>query len=160
MKMRSAFTAVTLALVASTAVAADIPADAWRRGPPAKSPFPERAPLALPPLALHPLSRGFVQNPAWRRPIRVAHNPLMRFRYRGQLFVVLGGPYFVQPAAYYPFVSSPGFAATFYDPQQPDAGYSLFYCPNPAGYYPDVTDCPSGWWSTAPELAPEIAPGY
>lgn len=160
MKVSSAFIALALAGMATLAVAGDIPADAWRRGPPAVSPFANKAPLALPPLALQPLSRGFVQNPLWRRPVRAAHNPLMRYRYHGQLFVVLGGPYFVQPAAYYPFVSSPGFAATFYDPQQPDAGYSLFYCPNPAGYYPEVTDCPSGWWSTAPDLAPEVAPGY
>ena len=160
MKSFRAFTALALTLVAYAALSADLPADAWRRGPPAKSPFPQRSSLALPPLALQPFSRGFVQNPAWRRPLRVAHNPLMRFRYRGQLFVVLGGPFFAQPAAYYPFVSTPGFPATFYDPQQPEAGYSLFYCPSPAGYYPEVTDCPAGWWSTAPDLAPEVAPGY
>ena len=159
MKISSALAGLVVALAASGAVAGDIPADAWRRGPPAPSPFANKSPLALPPLALQPMSRGFVQNPLWRRPVHLGRNPLMRYRYRGQLFVVLGGPYFLQPA-YYPFVSSPGFAATFYDPQQPDVGYNLFYCPNPGGYYPEVTDCPSGWWSTAPDLAPEVAPGY
>lgn len=160
MKMFPAFTALAFAVLASAAVAADIPPEAWLRGPPAKSPIPPRAALALPPLALQPLARPVVQNPLWRRPVRVANRPAFHFRYRGQVFVVLGGPYYVQPWAYYPFVSSPGFAATFYDPQQPDSGYNLFYCPNPAGYYPDVTDCPAGWWSTAPDLAPEVAPGY
>ena len=160
MKISPAFVALALAVIAPAAISADIPADAWRRGPPAKSPFASGPALALPPLALHPMARGFVQNPLWRRPIRVANHPPFHFRFRGQVFVVLGGPYFVQPAAYYPFVSSPGFAGTFYDPQQPDAGYSLFYCPNPAGYFPDVTDCPAGWWSTSPEQAPEAAPGY
>lgn len=159
MKIFRALTALAAALVACATFAADLPPDAWRHGPPAKSPFPQGAPLALPPLALQPFARPLAQNPLWRRPVRHARNPVMRFRHHGQWFVVLGGPYFVQPAAY-AFVSTPGFASMFYDPQQPQAGYNLFYCPEPAGYFPDVTDCPAGWWSTAPDLAPEADPGY
>ena len=28
--------------------------------------------------------------------------------------------------------------------------YSAWYCPNPAGYYPDVQTCPSGWVQVVP----------
>jgi hypothetical protein len=150
MKIFPAFTGLALGMLAPAALAADIPPEAWLRGPPAKSPFPQKAPLALPPLALQPLTRPLVRNPLWRRPVRVAQQPAFHFRYRQVLFVVLGGPYFIQPTSY-PYVATPYFPATFYDPGDPGAGYNLFYCPSPAGYFPDVTDCPAGWWSTAPE---------
>ncbi|HXF80666.1 MAG TPA: hypothetical protein VN598_17500 [Usitatibacter sp.] len=154
MKIFPAFTAMALGMAATAAVAADLPPGAWFRGPPAKSPVPQKAPLELPPLALQPMARGFVQNPLWRRPVRVAHRPTYHFRFRQTLFAVLGGPYFIQPMNY-AYVATPYFPATFYDPNDPGAGYNLFYCPNPAGYFPDVADCPSGWWSTVPEAAPE-----
>ncbi|HEX4331277.1 MAG TPA: hypothetical protein VH040_03995 [Usitatibacter sp.] len=110
--------------------------------------------------AMHPGARGFVHRPAWRHAVRVAHRSNLRFRFHGHNFVVLGGPFFIQPWVNYPYVSTPYYPATFYDPNEPDAGYNLYYCPNPAGYFPDVTDCPSGWWSTAPDDPPEVDPGY
>jgi len=160
MKIFPAFTALALGMVAPALPAADIPPGAWLRGPPAKSPFPQKAPLALPPLALASPSRPLVQNPLWRRPVRVAHHPHFHFRFHGRSFVVLSGPIYVQPWAYYPFVSTPEYAAAFYEPNDPGAGYNLFYCPSPAGYFPDVTDCPAGWWSAAPEGPQEMDPGY
>ena len=113
-----------------------------------------------PSYAVHPGARGFVHRPMWRHPASVAHHPHFHFRFHGHSFVVIGGPIFVQPWAYYPYVSTPYYPASFYDPSDPGAGYYLYYCPNPAGYFPDVTDCPSGWWSTAPDDAQEMQPGY
>ena len=109
---------------------------------------------------VHPGARGFVHRPMWRHPGHVAQHSHFHFRFRGHTFVVLGGPIFYQPWVYYPYVSTPYYPASFYDPNDPGAGYSLYYCPNPAGYFPDVTDCPSGWWSTAPDDAQEMQAGY
>jgi hypothetical protein len=108
---------------------------------------------------VHPGARGFVQRPAWHRVARVAQHPHFHFRFHGRNFVVIAGPIYVQPWVYYPFVSTPDYPATFWDPNDPGAGYNLYYCPSPAGYFPDVTDCPAGWWSTAPE-EPGMEQGY
>ena len=33
-----------------------------------------------------------------------------------------------------------------------------YYCTNPAGYYPQVANCPSGWLTVVPNGAPRTAP--
>jgi hypothetical protein len=38
-------------------------------------------------------------------------------------------------------------------PSQPRAEYS-YYCPDPAGYYPQVATCPKGWLRVVPQNAP------
>jgi len=129
-------------------------ADSSRNAPSAVQAHPHG-----PGAAVHPGARGFVQRPVWRHVVRVAHRPTFHFRFHQSMFVVLGGPYFIQPTQY-AYVSTPSYPATFYDPGDPSGGYNLFYCPSPAGYFPDVTDCPAGWWSTAPEEAPQADPGY
>jgi hypothetical protein len=45
------------------------------------------------------------------------------------------------------FYGSPGAA----DVEPPDAGSIYWYCRDPAGYYPDVQACPSGWLRVLPD---------
>ena len=119
-------------------------------------------PAVRPMYAVHPGARGFVHNPMWRRPVHLparGHGHF-HFRFAGHSYVVLSGPIFVAPYYYYPYVSTPYYPASFYAPDDPDTGYFLYYCPSPAGYYPDVTDCPAGWWQTAPDDPPEMALSY
>lgn len=33
----------------------------------------------------------------------------------------------------------------YYDYSQPYASQTWYYCPDPAGYYPNVTQCNTGW---------------
>jgi len=33
-----------------------------------------------------------------------------------------------------------------------------YYCTNPAGYYPQIANCPSGWLTVVPNSAPRAAP--
>jgi hypothetical protein len=33
-----------------------------------------------------------------------------------------------------------------------------YYCTNPAGYYPQIANCPSGWLTVVPNGAPRAAP--
>jgi hypothetical protein len=33
-----------------------------------------------------------------------------------------------------------------------------YYCTNPAGYYPQIANCPSGWLTVVPNNAPRTAP--
>jgi hypothetical protein len=33
-----------------------------------------------------------------------------------------------------------------------------YYCPDPAGYYPQINSCPSGWLTVVPNAAPHAAP--
>ena len=120
------------------------------------------APAARPNYAVHPGARGFVHNPVWRHPAHLPANghahSHFRFYYAGHSYIVLSGPIFVAPYYYYPYVSTPYYPASFYSPDDSDTGYFLYYCPSPAGYYPDVADCPSGWWQTVPDDSPP--PGY
>ena len=45
-------------------------------------------------------------------------------------------------------------------PSQPRAEYS-YYCPDPAGYYPQVATCPKGWLRVVPQNAPgPTSPAY
>lgn len=52
-------------------------------------------------------------------------------------------PYGDVPFAFY---GSPGVA----DLEPQDAGSIYWYCRDPAGYYPDVQACPSGWLRVLP----------
>ena len=40
-------------------------------------------------------------------------------------------------------------------PQEP---YYFYYCPNPAGYYPYIKDCPPGWMTVLPPADPLTTP--
>ena len=60
-----------------------------------------------------------------------------------------------QPAPPPPPAAAPGQPSLVYDPYtnqyKPEGGaQSYYYCYNPAGYYPNVTDCPSGWVARPP----------
>lgn len=76
-------------------------------------------------------------------------------------------PYYYPYYPYYPYSSD----APMYDygsyVQKPDAGYQgdasqqaapsqgyQYYCPNPAGYYPQVPTCAAGWLRVVPQNAP------
>jgi hypothetical protein len=76
-------------------------------------------------------------------------------------------PYYYPYTGYYPYYQD----APMYDSgtyvQRPDAGYQgdstqgapaqggyQYYCPNPAGYYPQVPTCAAGWLRVVPPNAP------
>ena len=156
--------AVAATLLACAGAQADM--NHSSNGAPQAGPWTGYGPAGQPPLypinpphaqaKVHPGARGYVHNPVWRRPVHVQGHPHFHFNFHGHRFVVLAGPIYVVPWQYYPYVSTPDYPASFYEPDQP--GYFLYYCPNPAGYYPDVSDCPSGWWTTAPD--DPASPGY
>jgi hypothetical protein len=52
--------------------------------------------------------------------------------------IVVGVPIFVGPG-YVPYYAMPST-----DPYETIDGF-WYYCPAPAGYYPDVSECASGW---------------
>jgi hypothetical protein len=60
----------------------------------------------------------------------------------------IGAPIVFGPG-YYPYDYSYPYAYSYpYESQ--DSGANYWYCPNPAGYYPDVQTCPSGWLQVVP----------
>jgi hypothetical protein len=61
-------------------------------------------------------------------------------RSHGSFFI--GAPIVFGPG-YYPYDYS-------YPYELQDSGSNYWYCPNPAGYYPDVQTCPSGWLQVVP----------
>ena len=71
--------------------------------------------------------------------------------FRGHDRVIIGFPFWWVPPAYY---NSPRYIeqppAVFVDQ---DSDY-WYYCPNPAGYYPNVQNCPIGWLRVVPDAAP------
>jgi hypothetical protein len=95
-----------------------------------------------------------------------------------------GFPYYWGPAYYgypYPYAYAYPYPYSYYDgyayddavPQtyiQRDSGDAVaptapaqrsqysYYCTNPAGYYPQVATCPSGWLTVVPNNAPRTAP--
>jgi len=151
-----------LPILAALVAAAFTASGAFAQSPNSMQQHPSAAPHgpgAHPSYAIHPGAKGFVQRPMWRHPVHLPANghghSHFRFYYGGHPYVVLAGPIFVAPYASYPFVSTPYYPASFYAPGDPDGGYFLYYCPSPAGYYPDVTDCPAGWWQTVPDDAPQ-----
>jgi hypothetical protein len=79
------------------------------------------------------------------------------------------------PYSYYPYYYGGYYSAPVYDygsyVQRPDAGYFeggdmppatqaqpqpqlQYYCPNPAGYYPQVQNCSQAWLRVLPQNAP------
>jgi hypothetical protein len=64
----------------------------------------------------------------------------------------IGAPIIFGPGYYYPY----GYFYPYGDPdaaevEPQDSGSNYwYYCPNPAGYYPDVQTCPSGWLQVVP----------
>ena len=42
-------------------------------------------------------------------------------------------------------------------PSAPSSNY-WYYCPNPQGYYPYVTECPSGWMTVLPQAPAQAGP--
>jgi hypothetical protein len=59
---------------------------------------------------------------------------------------VIVAPSYWAPGYYSPPVYSP--PTTVY--AEPDPAQYWYYCTDPQGYYPYVTDCPSGWLQVVP----------
>jgi hypothetical protein len=90
-----------------------------------------------------------VPSPGWRHFAPGRHFVHHRhFMFRGRTFVFIGAPLFAAPWLYYPYVWDAQWGPRYYDPAQP--GDFLFYCPEPAGYYPQVSSCPVGWYPVVP----------
>ncbi len=70
--------------------------------------------------------------------------------FHGRSRIIIGGPFF-WPPVYYDPAFYPGPASLMYVP--PGADFS-YYCNAPAGYYPEVPSCPSGWLRVVPGEAP------
>ncbi len=162
--MKVSLPATIAALIAVSPAFAQMPGNNGQHPAPQHPSGTVHTPAARPNYTMHPGARGFVHNPAWRHPAHLPANVRghghFHFQFAGHSYVVLAGPIFVAPYAYYPYVSTPYYPASFYAPNDPDSGYFLYYCPSPAGYYPDVTDCPAGWWQTVPDDQAPPAPGY
>jgi hypothetical protein len=60
-------------------------------------------------------------------------------RFHGRVFV---GPPIIFGSGYYPY----GYSYPYPD----DSSSYQWYCSDPAGYYPDVQTCPSGWLQVVP----------
>ena len=151
-----------LAAAAFTIAAAFAPgagaADFWHPAPSSSDPFWHPAPHAAVPAmpnGIHPGVHPVVRNPLWRQPVSAVQHP--RFRFRGQTFVVIGSPLYAAPWLSYPYALGTPWGPSYYVPGE--RGYFLYYCADPAGYYPEVENCPGGWWQTVPE-AQEMDPGY
>lgn len=43
-------------------------------------------------------------------------------------------------------------------PSQPRRSQYSYYCTDPAGYYPQIANCPSGWLTVVPNGSPRAAP--
>jgi hypothetical protein len=94
-----------------------------------------------------------------------------------------GFPYYYWGPGYYPYAYAYPYPYGYYDgyssyddgaPQtyiQRDTGDAIapaappaqrsqysYYCTNPAGYYPQIANCPTGWLTVVPNGAPRAAP--
>ena len=47
-----------------------------------------------------------------------------------------------------------GYQGDMYQGVQPQSSPYQYYCPNPAGYYPQVPTCAAGWLRVVPPSAP------
>lgn len=65
--------------------------------------------------------------------------------------VVFGDPFWWGPGFYYPPSVIVQTAPPTYIQQAPAYWY---YCQNPQGYYPAVSQCPGGWLTVVPPAAP------
>lgn len=87
--------------------------------------------------------------------------------------LAIGAPFGYWAPWYYPYWDVaypyrvpvyPAPAVVYADPQpasyvQQDPGYR-YYCPNPAGFYPDVPNCSTAWLKVVPDTrAPQATPG-
>ena len=68
---------------------------------------------------------------------------------------VLGPNWYFYPAPIYPYPEPPVVVVT--PPPQIPPQYA-YYCPNPAGYYPTLPQCPMGWQLVPLAPAAPIAP--
>ena len=69
--------------------------------------------------------------------------------FHGRGVFIVGGPFFWDPFFYGPAVyPSP---LIYVPPSGTDYSY---YCRDPAGYYPVIPRCPSGWLQVAPDVEP------
>jgi hypothetical protein len=119
------------------------------------------APRPVPPVmqnGVHPGVHPVVRNPLWRSPVRAVNQS--RFRFRGHTFVVIGAPLYAAPWLSYPYALGSPWGPSYYIPGE--QGYFLYYCADPAGYYPEVQNCPGGWWQTVPDepQPQEMDPSY
>ena len=70
--------------------------------------------------------------------------------FHGRVFI---GPPIIFAPGYYPYGYSYPYGVSPYGysyPYSDDSSSYQWYCPNPAGYYPDVQSCPSGWLQVIP----------
>ncbi len=61
-------------------------------------------------------------------------------------------PYYVAPPVVVPEVPP-----VYVEPSPPAQQY-WYYCPNPAGYYPYIKECPPGWMTVLPPTSPPASP--
>jgi len=76
------------------------------------------------------------------------HRGGFRRGFPGGVAVGVGGIYAPYLWYYgYPYYDYYGYSPDYgdYGYPQPDAGQVWYYCSDPAGYYPDVTQCNTGW---------------
>ena len=85
--------------------------------------------------------------------------------------LALGAPLWWGPGYYpypydAPYYYAPGYAVAYSEPGlvryvERDPGYR-YYCPEPAGFYPDLQTCPKAWLKVVPDGAPSTSPppGY
>jgi hypothetical protein len=64
--------------------------------------------------------------------------------------VFVGPGFYPYPYYGYAYGYPYGYAASPVVVQQEPAGQYWYYCQDPAGYYPQVAACPSGWLQVAP----------
>ncbi len=63
------------------------------------------------------------------------------------------GPPYAYPYAAPPVIEQPAPVYEQTTPPAPQPAY-WYYCPNPQGYYPYISQCPSGWMRVVPSTAP------
>jgi len=116
--------------------------------------------------AVAPASRGPMPAPIQSLDARPNHEASARtlpatprndhrhYPQRGHRIIVIYVPYIPVGAAYYPYYYAPAEPAygeqdpPVYAYREPSGFY--YWCPGPAGYYPDQQDCPTGWRLVAP----------
>ncbi|MFC5474346.1 hypothetical protein [Paraherbaspirillum soli] len=77
------------------------------------------------------------------------HGRFHDFHGRGRVFIV--DPFFWPGYYHYPTYIYGELPMMYVEP---GSGYT-FYCTDPAGYYPDVQYCPSGWTRVVPDNSPD-----
>ena len=112
------------------------------------SSYAERSPVYVGAIVKvdHPGWRG--SHGGWR-----GHHGLWGPRFFWGGSIVVGPPWY--PYDYYP--APPAVIQqepqTYVQPQLPQENY-WYYCQNPQGYYPYLSNCPGGWIKVVPQPAP------